>query len=32
VGDLPRDPRDPSILALQAELLTRLASAREATA
>lgn len=32
VGDLPRDPRDPGILALQAELLTRLASAREATA
>ncbi len=32
VGDPPRDPRDPGILALQAELLTRLASAREATA
>lgn len=31
-GDPPRDPRDPEILALQAELLTRLASAREATA
>jgi putative hydroxymethylpyrimidine transport system ATP-binding protein len=32
VGDPPRDPRAPGILALQAELLTRLATAREATA
>jgi putative hydroxymethylpyrimidine transport system ATP-binding protein len=31
-GDPPRDPRDPEILKLQAELLTRLVSAREATA
>ena len=30
-GDTPRDPRDPNLLALQAELLTRLATAREAT-
>jgi putative hydroxymethylpyrimidine transport system ATP-binding protein len=29
-GDTPRDPRDPEILSLQAELLTRLASAQEA--
>ncbi len=31
-GDTPRDPRDPGLMALQAELLTRLATAREATA
>ena len=31
-GDPPRDPRDSEILKLQAELLTRLASARAATA
>ena len=31
-GAPPRDPRDPEILKLQAELLTRLASARAATA
>ena len=31
-GSPPRDPRDPDILKLQAELLTRLVSAREATA
>ncbi len=31
-GKPPRDPRDPEILKLQAELLTRLVSAREATA
>ena len=31
-GDTPRDARDPGILALQAELLTRLASARETMA
>jgi putative hydroxymethylpyrimidine transport system ATP-binding protein len=31
-GNPPRDPRDPEILKLQAELLTRLASARAATA
>jgi putative hydroxymethylpyrimidine transport system ATP-binding protein len=30
-GDPPRDPRDPELMALQAELLTRLATAREAT-
>lgn len=29
-GDPPRDPREPEILALQAELLTRLAAAQEA--
>ena len=32
VGAPPRDPRDPEVLKLQAELLTRLVSAREATA
>ena len=31
-GNLPRDPRDPALLALHAELLTRLATARETTA
>ncbi len=31
-GEPPRDPRDPAILALQAELLTRLVSAKKATA
>ncbi len=31
-GHPPRDPRDPAILALQAELLTRLVSAKAATA
>lgn len=32
LGDPPRDPREPEILRLQAELLTRLAAAQEAAA
>ena len=31
-GDTPRDPRDPDLMALQAELLTRLATAHKASA